>query len=128
VRLDAAVAEAFLDAATPAAVQATADAIGQLRAEHDDRVRQQCLAVERTDYESDRTRRQFDACESEDRLVARTLEHPMEVALSEAEKVRRRLTDVERSRPAALSDAEVRALKRVPRGPPARVGGENDSR
>jgi DNA invertase Pin-like site-specific DNA recombinase len=112
VRLDAAVAEAFLDAATPAAVQATADAIGQLRAEHDERIRQQCLAVERADYEADRARRQFDACEPENRLVARTLERALEVALSEAETARRRLVDVERRRPAALSDAEVRALKR----------------
>jgi hypothetical protein len=113
VRLDAAVAEAFLDAATPAAVQATADAIGQLRAEHDERVRQQCLAVERADYEADRARRQFDACEPENRLVARTLERALEVALSEAERARRRLVDVERQRPAALTDGEVRALKRA---------------
>lgn len=113
VRLDAAVGEAFLAAATPAAVQATADAIGQLHADHDQRVAQQQLAVERADYEADRARRQFDACEPENRLVARTLERGLEAALGEAERARRRLAEIERQRPAALSAQELRALKRV---------------
>ena len=46
------------------------------QAAHDERMRLQRLAVERAAYEAERARRQYDACEPEHRLVARTLEHP----------------------------------------------------
>jgi hypothetical protein len=42
----------------------------------------QRLAVERAEYEAQRAERQFDACEPENRLVARTLEGKLEAALA----------------------------------------------
>src|SRR4051794_28686944 len=82
LRVDRAVAAAFLDAVTPAGVEATAHALQTLQAAHDERMRLQRLAVERAAYEAERAGRQYDACEPEHRLVARTLEHHLETALA----------------------------------------------
>ena len=83
-RLDQAVAKAFLEAVTPAAVGATAGALSELQDQHEQRLAGQRLAVERAQFEADRARRQFDACEPEHRLVARTLEATLETALDRA--------------------------------------------
>ena len=74
LRFDKTVVDAFLEAVTPAGVDATAAAVDQLEADHADRRHLQILAVERVEYEAERCRRQFDACEPENRLVARSLE------------------------------------------------------
>ncbi len=94
-RLDHAVAAAFLDAVTPAAVAATAGAVRELHDQHEQRHAGQRLAVERAEFEADRARRQFDACEPEHRLVARTLERALEDALAAVERERGRLTALE---------------------------------
>jgi DNA invertase Pin-like site-specific DNA recombinase len=113
LRADQAIAAHFLDAVTPAAVQATAAAIDQLTDQHDQRRHQQRLALERAQFEADRARRQFDACEPENRLVARTLEATLEQALQAVEHARRLLADIERQRPEPLSDTERRMLTRL---------------
>ena len=117
-RLDKAVAEAFLDAVAPAGIEATAGAIGELEDQHEQRLAGQRLAVERARYEADRARRKFDACEPENRLVGRTLEHALELALSELEREHGRLAALERARPVALSDQEREALARLARDLP----------
>jgi hypothetical protein len=117
-RLDRAVAEAFLDAAAPAGITATAGAIGELEAQHEQRLAGQRLAVERAQYEADRARRKFDACEPENRLVGRTLEHALEQALSALEREHGRLAQLERARPVALNDQEHQALARLARDLP----------
>src|SRR3954454_9219531 len=83
LRVDRAVAQAFLDAVTRTGVDATAQALEMLKYAHDERVQLQRLAVERAAYQAERARRQYDACEPENRLVARTLEHTLEAALAE---------------------------------------------
>jgi len=95
-RLDQAVATAFLEAVTPAAIGATAGALRELEDQHDQRLAGQRLAVERAHFETDRTRRQFDACEPEHRLVARTLEGALETALAELERQRGKLAALAR--------------------------------
>lgn len=112
-RLDSTVVEAFLQAVNPASVQATAHAIDRLQAEHDERVRLARLALERAEFEAGQRQRQFDACEPENRLVARTLEAALEQALAEVDQRRRALDDLQRRRPAPLSDAERRSLRRL---------------
>jgi DNA invertase Pin-like site-specific DNA recombinase len=118
LRVDQAIAHHFLDAVTPAAVEATAAAIGELEDEHDQRLNQQRLALERAEFDADRARRQFDACEPENRLVARTLEATLDNALQAVERERRKLTDLQRQRPAPLTDTERHALKRLARDLP----------
>jgi excisionase family DNA binding protein len=117
-RLDKAVAQAFLEAVTPAGLTATARAVAELETEHDARLEGQRLALERAEFEADRARRQFDACEPEHRLVARTLEHALENALAAVERERAALAALEHTRPAPLTDDERRALARLARDLP----------
>ena len=117
-RLDQAVAKAFLEAVTPAAVGATAGALSELQDQHDQRLAGQRLAVERAQFEADRARRQFDACEPEHRLVARTLEGALETALAELERQQGKLAALEQARPAPLTDDERAALARLARDLP----------
>src|SRR5262249_31186333 len=58
----------------PAARAATAKALADADAARAERLRAFELAAERARYEADRARRQHDACEPENRLVARSLE------------------------------------------------------
>jgi excisionase family DNA binding protein len=117
-RVENAVAAAFLDAITPAGVRACSEAIGELERQHQERLEGQRLAVERAQYEADRARRKFDACEPENRLVGRTLERAWEWALQELEREQRKLAELERQRPEPLTDAERDALARMARDLP----------
>jgi excisionase family DNA binding protein len=117
-RLDRAVAAAFLEAVTPAGVGASAGAIAELEAQHEERLEGQRLALERAEFEADRARRQFDACEPEHRLVARTLERALEQALAAVERERHKLAALEQARPAPLSAEERQALARLARDLP----------
>ena len=114
-RLERAVAEAFLEAVTPAGVSASAQAVEELERQHAERLAAQRLAVERAQFEADRARRQFDAVEPENRLVGRTLEARLEEALGEAERERRSLAELERRRPEPLDPAEQAALGELAR-------------
>jgi DNA invertase Pin-like site-specific DNA recombinase len=117
-RLDKAVAAAFLEAVTPAGVTASATAVAELEAQHDAQLEGQRLALERVAFEADRARRQFDACEPEHRLVARTLERALEDALAAVEREHAALAALEHARPAPLTDHERRALARLARDLP----------
>jgi hypothetical protein len=75
-RLDKAIAAMFLEAVTPAGVAATTGAIAELEDQHEARMAGQRLALERATFDAGRAQRQFDACEPENRLVARTLATP----------------------------------------------------
>lgn len=112
-RLDRAVAEAFLEAVTPAGVGASAEAVGQLERQHEERRSGQRLACERAEIEAQRAQRQFDACEPENRLVGRTLEARLEQTLASLEGERRKLRELEQRRPAQLSADEREALARL---------------
>jgi DNA invertase Pin-like site-specific DNA recombinase len=117
-RLDKAVAAAFLEAVTPAGIAASASAVAELTEQHDARLAGQRLALERAEFEADRARRQFDACEPENRLVARTLENKLEAALAGIAREQRALAVLEHARPAPLTDAERQALARLARDLP----------
>ena len=97
----------------PGRVDATAAAVDQLEADHAERRHLQLLAVERVEYEAERRRRQFDACEPENRLVARSLERAYEEALADVERQRLALAELDRHRPAPLTEPERRALRRL---------------
>jgi DNA invertase Pin-like site-specific DNA recombinase len=118
LRLEKAVAAAFLEAITPAGVRAGAEAIGELERDHEQRLQSQQLAVERAEFEAGRAQRQFDACEPEHRLVARTLEARLETSLAELERERRKLAELETRRPEPLTAAERQALTRLVRDLP----------
>ena len=112
VRLDRAVTQAFLEAVTPAGVGACAAAITEIEDRHAERIAGRRLAVERAMFEAERRQRQYDACEPENRLVARTLEARLEEALVSLERERRALAELEQRQPEPLSGAEREALAR----------------
>jgi DNA invertase Pin-like site-specific DNA recombinase len=120
VRIDEAVSQAFLDAITPAGIEAALIAGKNIEADHEAAYAQWRLKVERIRYESERAEHRYRSVEPENRLVARTLEAEWEkrlgeLALAEAELARRigqrpgPLTDGERIRISALGSD----LKRV---------------
>jgi hypothetical protein len=117
-RLEKAVVDAFLEAVTPAGVAAAAGAIRELEDQHEQLLAGQRLALERAEYEAQRAERQFDACEPENRLVARTLERKLEDALVQAERERGKLIALEHTRPKPLTDQERVALTVIARDLP----------
>ena len=85
--MDGAFEEVLLASLGPDQIALAAAAVGQVEAETQLLERQWALRRERARYETERARRQYDAVEPENRLVARTLERAWENSLREAEKV-----------------------------------------
>jgi len=71
------------------------------------------LAVERARFEADRARRQFDAVEPENRLVARTLERAWETALTGQRQAEADLLAQRARRPTRLTNVEIDWLTRA---------------
>ncbi len=71
------------------------------------------LSVERARYEADRARRQYDAVEPENRLVARTLERALEAKLAAQRQAERDLLAAQARRPVQLTDDELAWLHRA---------------
>jgi DNA invertase Pin-like site-specific DNA recombinase/transposase-like protein len=108
--IDTAVAEAFLAALAPAALQACLAAAQQLEAGHDAALAQWRRQVEQARYAAGKAERRYRAVDPDNRLVARGLEAEWEQALSglaaaEAELARRQAT-----RPATLTADERAAI------------------
>jgi len=112
-RVDQVVLDAVFAALEPASLRATAHALAQAEAEHEHRLRAFEKAVERAQYEAERARRQFDAVEPENRLVARDLEGEWEARLAEVARTEQALTDQRARRPVALTDEEAAWLERA---------------
>jgi transposase len=72
-------------------------------------------------------RPQFDACEPENRLVARTLERKLEEALAGVQREQRTPAALELARPSPLSDHERWTLKRLARDLPKLWGAKTTS-
>jgi DNA invertase Pin-like site-specific DNA recombinase len=111
VQIDRAVAEAFLKALTPAAIDATRLALEQLEADQDAALNQWRLAVERARYEAERAERQYRAVEPENRLVARGLETEWEKRLRDLAAAEAELHRREQQRPRSLSQEEINKLR-----------------
>jgi DNA invertase Pin-like site-specific DNA recombinase len=87
--LDAEIERLVLEALAPDKIELALAALEQLDQE-DAALRQQWqLRVERAHYEAERARRQYDAVEPENRLVARTLEQQWEEKLRAQEQIER---------------------------------------
>jgi excisionase family DNA binding protein len=106
VQIDQALADAFLEALSPAGVKAALNAAEQLETHYDTALVQWRLAVERAAYETDRAERRYRAVEPENRLVARGLEAEWEQRLRELEQAQTELTRRESQRPKSLTREE----------------------
>ncbi len=112
-RVDDVVLDAVFTALEPAGLQATAAALSNAEAEHEESLRAFEAALERARYEADRARRQFDAVEPENRLVARGLEAEWEARLAEVHRAEHALAERRAKRPVSLTDEETAWLQRA---------------
>ena len=95
----------------PAALAATARALASAGTARAERLKVFELAVERARYEAGRARRQYDACEPENRLVARTLEAAWEDKLAAVTAAGAALAAEQARQPSTLTAAELRWLQ-----------------
>src|SRR5215207_6518921 len=85
-RIEKVVLEQVFEALRPAGIEATLRALEHANGDHAARVRSAELELERAGIHADRARRQFDACEPENRLVVRTLEREWEQRLGDVRR------------------------------------------
>jgi DNA invertase Pin-like site-specific DNA recombinase/predicted DNA-binding transcriptional regulator AlpA len=109
--IDQAVAHAFLEAVTPATVEALQLSVEQLQANHDAALSQWRLEVERARYEAERAERRYRAVEPENRLVARGLETEWENRLRDLAGAEIQLRRREQQRPPSLTPEQLRHLQ-----------------
>ncbi len=105
------VANAFLEAVTPAAVEATMLSLQQLQANHDAALSQWRLEVERARYEAERAERRYRAVEPENRLVARGLETEWENRLRDLAAAETELRRREQQRPNPISPEQLKHIQ-----------------
>jgi len=90
-RVDRAVVELVLETCQPLGIQASIQALSGNREEQDQKRRMLELALERARYEVDHARRQYDAVDPANRLVAAELEARWNLALTQAAEAEVRL-------------------------------------
>ena len=103
VKIDNVVANAFLNAITPAAMDAILLAEKNIETEHDAALDQWRLQIERLQYEADKAERRFQAVDPENRLVARTLEKQWETCLHQLQTAKNEFEQSQKQRPEALT-------------------------
>jgi predicted DNA-binding transcriptional regulator AlpA len=109
--IEQAVANAFLEAVTPAAVAATMLSVQQLQANHDAALSQWRLEVERARYEAEKAERRYRTVEPENRLVARGLEIDWENRLRDLAAAETELRRREPQRPKTLSFEQLKRIQ-----------------
>ena len=112
-RLENRVLEEVFAMLEPARLAATAKALAEADANHRRHVAVFELAVERARFEAERARRQFDAVEPENRLVARTLERSLEEALTAQRQAESNLAAQRLRQPTRLTEEETAWLGRA---------------
>ena len=108
--IDAAVAEAFLAALAPAALEACLQAAEQLEHGHDAALVQHERQVEQARYHASRAERRYRAVDPDNRLVARGLEAEWEQALRELADAETELIRRQAARPKTLTLQEKQAI------------------
>jgi excisionase family DNA binding protein len=106
LRLQEAVVDAFLEALSPASMPVTLAALNRVDEEVDAVLQQLEHRREQARYEADRARRQYDAVEPENRLVARTLEAEWNRRLTALGEIERQIAEHRRHQPPPLTCAE----------------------
>ncbi|MCI0539974.1 MAG: recombinase family protein [Verrucomicrobiales bacterium] len=108
-KMDRAVVDLVLQTCQPLGIEASLQAMNGNRTEEDQKRRMLELAVERARYEVDRARRQYDAVDPANRLVAAELEARWNAALTQASGVEARL-QAESSSVKSLDEDQRRRL------------------
>jgi len=111
--IEKAVADAFLQAITPATIEATRLSVEQLQANHDAALSQWRLGVERARYDAERAERRYRTVEPENRLVARGLESEWENRLRDLAAAELELRRREQQRPSTIRPEQLHAIKNL---------------
>jgi DNA invertase Pin-like site-specific DNA recombinase len=109
--IEQAVANALLEAVTPAAVEAMRLTVEQLQTNHDAALSHWRLEVERTRYEAERAERRYRTVEPENRLVARGLETEWESRLRDLAGAEAELRRREQQRPSTLDPEQLKRIQ-----------------
>jgi DNA invertase Pin-like site-specific DNA recombinase len=109
--VDGLIEQNLLEALAPDQIAMAMAALGQIAIEAARLERQWALRRERARYDAERARRQYDAVEPENRLVARTLELLWEEKLRAAEAIEKDYEQWRLQEPLVLSDADRAALR-----------------
>jgi len=117
--LDELVARQLLAAVEPAALEASLAAVAGVERQRAELARQWHLRRERAAIEVDRACRQYQACEPENRLVARELERRWEEALKSQRQLDDEYDRFVRSAPAELSDTALSSIRALAADLPA---------
>lgn len=110
LRLDRAVVAWVLDAIQPVGIEAALNLAENTRAEDDAKKAALELALERARYEANRARRQFDAVDPENRLVASELETRWNRSLAQVAELERRLAEAESSTHVGASHSKAELM------------------
>ena len=94
IRVDAAVSEAVMEVLSPMGIAAAVEAIRSLEDKHAELRGQKELAVQQARYEAERTKRQYDRVEPENRLVAAELERRWNEALKQLQLLEQELSEI----------------------------------
>jgi DNA invertase Pin-like site-specific DNA recombinase len=113
------VAEQLLAAVEPAALDASLAAVAGVERQRAELTRQWQLKRERAAFEVDRACRQYQACEPENRLVARELERRWEEALMAQRQLEDEHERWRRTAPAALTAAAAASIRALAADLPA---------
>jgi hypothetical protein len=113
LRVDTLIERVLLEALAPDQIAIALAAVGQLEEESRQLERQWTLRRERARYEAERARRQYDAVEPENRLVARSLERAWEEKLRAIEAVEQEHARWQSQEPLVIGVAERAALQRL---------------
>jgi DNA invertase Pin-like site-specific DNA recombinase len=119
VGLDRFVGGHVLAALEPAALELALTATERIEQERAELLRHWEQRRERAAYEAERARRQYDAVEPENRLVARTLERRWEERLAAQQQLEEASRRVLRELPRTLSEEERATIRRLARDIPA---------
>ncbi len=110
MRIDAAVSAEVLRVISPLAIDAALQAIADRECTDAERLRHSELALEQARYEAAHARRQYDAVDPDNRLVAGELEHRWNERLAAVARIEDEIRSRRDQQPAMLDDAERAAL------------------
>jgi DNA invertase Pin-like site-specific DNA recombinase len=117
--LDELVSEQILAALQPQALQLSLAAVADLEQERARLHRHHQQEIERASYQAERARRQYQAVEPENRLVARELERAWNEALLEQQQAQASYDRFRRTQPGGLSDREREQIAELAQDIPA---------
>jgi DNA invertase Pin-like site-specific DNA recombinase len=110
LRADRLVSEQLMQSLAPFGIEAAIEAIESLHVSGDERIRQKVLAVEHARYEVTRARRQYDAVDPANRLVAAELERRWNQALTTEAQIEAELVTLQEGRKHPLTETQKREL------------------